>query len=191
MVRKLFSCAVIFLSFLILSSAKMFGQVELFGGYSYLHESASSTNANGWEASLSAHLLGPLGAEMDFSNHYGISPASAFPNYVPEFTEMYGPRFTFLRLPRVHLYAHALFGTVHGVRDQTSILPPQSQFGTPVTLVRQAAFGMAYGGGIDVQATRHVWIRLIQADYMRVQFSGNPQNDTRISAGLVFRFGRW
>lgn len=181
--RKVASCAVIFLSFVILSSSRTFGQVELFGGYSYLHESASSTNANGWDASLSTHLLGPLGAEMDFSNHYGISPASALPSYVSELTEMYGPRFTFLRLPRVHLYAHALFGTVHGVRAL-----PVSPAGT---LEREDAFGMAYGGGFDIQATRHVWIRLIQADYMRVQFSGNPQNDTRISAGLVFRFGRW
>jgi opacity protein-like surface antigen len=54
----------------------------------------------------------------------------------------------------------------------------------------QTAFGMAFGGGIDWEATRSVSIRIIQADYERVNFTGNAQNNIMISAGVVFTFGR-
>lgn len=193
--RKLVIFSGLIICVSLISAPRTFSQVELFGGYSYLHVnnngSPMGTSANGWEASLALHLLGPLGAEMDYSNHYGISPVpSPTPKYVPELSQMYGPRFNILSLPRVEPFVHALFGTVHGVAE---VLPSPGCAAAvcSTTTVRDDPFAMAFGGGINVKATHHIWIRLIQADYLRVNFSNNPQNDTRISTGLVLRFGRW
>jgi hypothetical protein len=190
--RKLLtlSCVVFFLT--IVSAPKAFGQVELYGGYSHLGlngaPSNSGSSSNGWEGSAYLHLLGPWGAEADFSNHYGVSPvlpSNGGTYFVPHFMELYGPRFT-LALPKIHPFVHALFGTVHGVATVPSVSP---LIGT--TKVTENAVGLAFGGGINVKATQHIWLRLIQVDYIRSQFSNNGQNETRISAGLVFRFGNW
>ncbi len=180
------------------STPKAFSQVEFFGGYSYLRVNNNApnmgSNANGWEASMSVHLIGSLGAEADFSNHYGISPTVApdgSRHFVPKFSALYGPRFNILSLPRVEPYVHVLFGGVNGVAEvptSPSVCP--SNVCGP-TRLEENDFAMAFGGGVNVKATRHIWIHLIQADYLRINFSGNPQNDTRISTGLVLRFSRW
>ena len=183
--RKLLTLLSVLLFLTVVSAPRAFSQVELFGGYSHLRLNNAPSNmgssSNGWEGSAYLHLLGPWGAEADFSNHYGVSPvlpANGGIYYVPQFTELYGPRFT-LALPKIHPFVHALFGTVHGQAAVNS------------GLVSENAFGLAFGGGLNVKATRRIWLRLIQVDYIRSQFTGGGQNQTRISAGLVFRFGNW
>lgn len=194
--RKLLTFAFLVVFLALASAPKAYSQIELYGGYSHLQLNGTPPNigssANGWNGGAYLHLLGPFGAEADYSNHYGVSPV--FPSngstyYVPGFTELYGPRFT-LALPKIHPYVHALFGTVHGTAETFSLSPGPLPIGT-FGEVSQNAFGMAFGGGLNVGATRHVWIRLIQVDYIRAQFTNNSQNDVRVSAGLVFRFGQW
>ncbi|MGA8767592.1 MAG: hypothetical protein WB559_11270, partial [Candidatus Acidiferrales bacterium] len=50
------------------------------------------------------------------------------------------------------------------------------------------AFAMTAGGGVDWNATTHIGIRLIQAEYLMTRFASETQNNARISAGVVFRF---
>ena len=187
--RKLLTLFSIVFFLAVASVPKAFSQVELFGGYSHLglHGTPSNIGSgmNGLEGSAYVHLLGPWGAEADLIDHYGVSPrlpSNGGTYYVPKLMELYGPRFT-LALPRVHPYVHALFGSVHGV----AIVPS----GTGTAKVSESAFGMGLGGGVNARITRHLWVRLVQLDYIRAQFSHNAQNETRISAGLVFRFGNW
>jgi outer membrane immunogenic protein len=55
-----------------------------------------------------------------------------------------------------------------------------------------AAFASNLGGGLDLNASRHFAIRLIEADYLLTTVdnsSNNHQNILRISAGVVLRFG--
>jgi len=183
--RRLLTLTPLLVLLTFVSAPRAFSQVELYGGYSHLSLSSTPSNigssSNGWQGGIYLHLLGPFGAEADYSNHYGVSPripSGGGRYYVPKFTELYGPRFT-LALPRIHPFVHALFGTVHGTAE------------TPLGSRSENAFGLAFGGGVNVKATRHVWLRLIQVDYLRAQFTNNTQNDTRVSAGLVFRFGQW
>jgi hypothetical protein len=216
-VRRLLACAGCMLIFGAGFVPPASGQIELFGGYSYLRAHSNivgrAANSNGWEASLSTKLIGPLGAEVDFRNHYGISPASFYTgmpppfgslghpvvgSYVPQFTSLYGPRLTVRSLPRIEPFVHTLFGTVHGIGQETIPIagigaPCSAKLGCPVETINQTqtALAVAFGGGLNVKATHHVWIRLIQADYMRAQFSGSPQNALCISAGFVVRFGKW
>ncbi len=183
--RKLltFVSLIVFLS--LASAPKAYSQVELYGGYSHLSLNGAPSNmgssSNGWQGGAYLHLLGPWGVEADYSNHYGVNPSLQLGGnryYVPRFTELYGPRFT-LALPRIHPYVHALVGTVNGTAQ------------TFTGRVSENALGMAFGGGLNVKATSHIWLRLVQVDYIRAQFTNNTQNDMRVSAGLIFRFGQW
>lgn len=183
--RKLLTLSPLLLFFAAFPAPKAYAQVELFGGYSHLGLNNSPSNigssSNGWEGSAYLHLLGPWGAEADFSNHYGVSPVRPVNGgtyYVPQFTELYGPRFTFA-LPRIHPFVHALFGTVHGQAAVSS------------GIVSENAFGMAFGAGVNIKLSRHIWLRPVQLDYIRSEFTNSGQNQTRISAGLVYRFGNW
>lgn len=187
--RKLLTSACLLVVLALISAPKAYSQIELYGGYSHLSLSGAPSNigssANGWAGGAYLHLLGPWGIEADYSNHYGVTPR--FPSeggtyYVPGLTQLYGPRFT-LALPRIHPFVHALVGTVNG-KAVVSAFPPSPA-------VTERAFAADFGGGLNVRGTRHIWLRLIQVDYLRAQFTNNTQNDTRISAGLVFRFGEW
>jgi hypothetical protein len=170
---------------------KSFAQIEFFGGYSYLeigNVPATERNANGWDASLSTHLLGSLGLEADYSDHYGVSPTNTQP--IPKLTQLYGPRYQLFSFPRIEPFVHALFGTVNGT--ELGLAPGVPCIAeAPCPRVSENSFGMAFGGGLNIKATGHIWMRLFQVDYVREQFSGNPENDVRVSAGLVLRFGRW
>jgi hypothetical protein len=54
---------------------------------------------------------------------------------------------------------------------------------------------MALGGGLDVKATDRVWVRAFQVEYLRANLTNAnltpaTQNDLRVSAGIVWRFGK-
>ena len=49
------------------------------------------------------------------------------------------------------------------------------------------AFAMALGGGLDIQATRHVDIRAIQVDYLPVFRNGHREDGLRFSAGVKIK----
>ncbi len=40
-----------------------------------------------------------------------------------------------------------------------------------------------------MKAARFLWIRVIQADYLRQSFRDDLQNNGKLSFGVVFRFG--
>jgi Outer membrane protein beta-barrel domain len=197
--RKLLTLFPALLVLTIVSAPSAYSQVELYGGYSHMSLNGAPSNigssSNGWAGGAYLHLLGPWGIEADYSNHYGVSQPALAPldgsrYYVPGLTELYGPRFT-LAFPRIHPYVHALFGTVHGVANVAIPEAPCTAQGCPAMTTSENAVGLDFGGGLNVKATRHIWLRLVQVDYLRTQFTNNSQNDTRISAGLVFRFGQW
>jgi hypothetical protein len=53
---------------------------------------------------------------------------------------------------------------------------------------------MTTGGGLDWNATPHIGVRLVQAEYLMTRFSGlgnngsDTQNHFRYEAGVVFRW---
>jgi outer membrane immunogenic protein len=54
------------------------------------------------------------------------------------------------------------------------------------------AFAGNFGGGLELRVTPRFSIRLVEADYLLTNFdngSNNHQNNLRINAGLVVRFG--
>lgn len=153
-------------------------KIDLFGGYSYLNfdlkrTSATSArlSANGGEASFSAEVLKHLSVEGDFSAHH-----SSFSLGTNWYFFMAGPKVTFSSADQKATgFAHVLFGG--------STL---GSYGSSPT-----SFALAVGGGVDYNVAHHFAMRLIQADFIRTNHSGivvSPQNNVRISVGVVFRF---
>jgi outer membrane immunogenic protein len=81
-------------------------------------------------------------------------------------------------------FAQVLLGGAHA---SGSMAPGKSGIaGSP------NAFAMAAGGGLDLRLSRHFAVRLIQADYYYTRLANgvnDHQNNLRIAAGLLLRFG--
>ena len=74
-----------------------------------------------------------------------------------------------IRTKRVTPFVHALFGGAHADRLN--------------------AFAMGLGGGLDVNASEHFAIRVIQADWLSFRRAGESvDSNVRVSAGIVLRF---
>ena len=72
-------------------------------------------------------------------------------------------------------YLHGLVGGSHG-----------TSFGG----FSDTVLGFALGGGLDVKWTDRISVRIVQADYLGTRYADATQNNFRLSAGLVFHFGK-
>jgi len=161
---------------------------EVAGNYTYIRINpgggASSRDCHGGGGSFAGNLNSYFGVVGEFAG----CKVTGLPSGLSEhaFTYVFGPRLTYRGHGGFEPFAEALFG---GARITISV---------PGASTSQNGFAMALGGGVDYKLTRSVAIRLIQADYLysRVNFPGSGlpthQNNARIQAGIVFRFGgRW
>jgi outer membrane protein OmpA-like peptidoglycan-associated protein/opacity protein-like surface antigen len=178
---------------------------EVFLGYSNLRAvPMSAGNRIAWlgggstsfafNANRYLGLVGDFGAYHD-TRFGGNAPPTGgdVPSYGDVYTYMFGPRLSFRR-ERFTPFVQALFGGAHA-SDVT--LNGCSGIGcTPLPF--ENSFTMTAGGGLDITLNRHVALRLFQVEYALTDFkdptsstgSTAKQNDMRLSAGLVFRFGR-
>lgn len=165
-----------------LSSTPGLGQAELFVGYSFLRtapRARPAQNLSGLAMEQSVRIFGDLGLDVDQS----ANPAPGAPAY----SLLFGPRFEWRRSSRVQPFVHALLGAAW----QTTTPQAPSCYISSTCPLPEAAFASAFGGGVEVRVTRHLWVRPIQVDYLRPEFANDPQNDARISMGLVLRLGNW
>jgi hypothetical protein len=171
------------------TNAQQNDRIEVFGGYAYTGYSVfglysgpwQRSGFNGWEASAAIKLVPHLGAEFDF----GGGSSSPFGHSYSLRTYMAGPRIS-ADFHGVSVYGHALFGalTFNGAASYAD---------------GDASFATALGGGVDYWISRHIGVRLIQADYLRNNNTAaaqtgtgrtGPGNNFRIATGAVFRVGR-
>jgi hypothetical protein len=145
-------------------------KVELFGGYSYIRADAphGRLNLHGWSLSLERNLNRVVALIADFDGVYG----SALDEDVSAYSALFGPKFT-ARTERLAPFAHTLFGVV---RDAEA---GHVNYG----------FGMAYGGGLDIDVNRRLSVRLAQADYEYSRVDGLNHHNFRFAAGVVLKWG--
>jgi opacity protein-like surface antigen len=179
-------------------------KVELFLGYSFLRNVPASAGnrlayLHGGSTSVALNLNRHLGLVADFGGFH----ADRFgPNAPPiggvvdasgnVFTYMFGPRLS-LRHDWLTPFVQALFGGVHA---GNVTLNGCSGIGC-APLPSENSFAMTAGGGLDVKLSRRVALRLFQAEYLMTRFADPTssagqtarQNDVRLSAGIVLRFG--
>jgi opacity protein-like surface antigen len=179
-------------------------KVELFLGYSYLRAVPTLADGNrmvwlnGGSASIAFNLNRYLGLVGDFggfrdsevrlnvgnSNSVVDSDGTAY-------TYLFGPRVSFRNHTRLTPFVQALFG---GMRASEVTLSSCNS-GACTLLPSENKFAMTAGGGLDIGVSRHVAIRLVQAEYLMTRFenletgANASQSDMRLSAGVVFRFG--
>jgi outer membrane protein OmpA-like peptidoglycan-associated protein len=178
---------------------------ELFLGYSYLRAVPTLASGNrlvwlnGGSASVAFNVNRYLGLVADFGAYTNseikftgayTSTVDVNNSNVAVLTYLFGPRLSFRKYDRITPFAQVLFG---GVRANQVILTGCTSSCT--LLPAQDAFAMTAGGGLDLRVHRHFAIRIIQAEYLMTRFASyttgttGAQNDMRLSAGIVFRFG--
>jgi opacity protein-like surface antigen len=91
---------------------------------------------------------------------------------------LFGPRVTYRSYGRLAPFAHVLFGGERFTASATGLGSASSN-----------SFALALGGGADYNLRGHFAIRLIQVEYLYTNFGGVRQNNARIEAGIVYRWG--
>ena len=174
-------------------------QWELFGGYSFFHpgvdvhgllpggispvSSRLEPNPRGAGVSLTYDFNRWFGLTLDTSTHWGSGESTlgrriddaAFSNL------SFGPKVTF-RSTHFSPFLEGLMGDHRLMPDAFHDIDK---------------FGVMLGGGLDVNATRHVALRLIRADYTISNYRYGPSTTTastnvrgvRLQAGIVFMWG--
>ena len=175
---------------------------ELYGGYSFFHPNATlhgqqpgalfpisrrlDSNPRGVGASATYNFNRWLGLTLDSSYHWpsGVTSACGVCQVLDEatFTNLsVGPKVTF-RTHRFSPFVEVLVGDHR--------LGPEAFH--PVHKL-----GVMAGGGLDINLSRHVALRLIRADYVHSNYrfgapGVTPQTEirgVRLQAGLNFMFG--
>jgi hypothetical protein len=151
-------------------------RVEIFGGYSnlYANFSNSSFDMNGANFSVQENLNSWFGGVLDFSTHFGTENGLKTNTQ----TLSYGPVFSYRKNKTIVPFAHATVGAERGGANFLEISQPETRI------------AVLAGGGLDINVTPRVALRLIQADYLLTRFSSARQDNLRLSAGLVFQLGR-
>jgi opacity protein-like surface antigen len=163
------------------SVAQQFQRIEAFGGYSYMYfkpEGGSGLNLNyGWNTAMQLNVNCVIGLKADISGHYSTPVAGS---HFDAYNFLAGPVFS-NRLGKATPFVHALAG-LNRITTNAAGLSSSSD----------NSFAMAFGGGVDVYAARHVAVRPIQVEYLFSKHGAAPsnvQNNVRMSAGVVFGFG--
>jgi hypothetical protein len=156
-------------------------------GYVHGFEVSVARNLNSWlgaEGSFSGHF-GKY--DTNSNNNYSNSDDSGYSNSETDawsgnadyrrYTALFGPQFSFRRNSRVRPFAHALLGFSRMTIKNISVgyLETDNYSGGDSTkyvgkysgsIRGNTAFAMALGGGLDIKASKHASIRLVQLDYL-------------------------
>ncbi len=96
---------------------------------------------------------------------------------------LFGPRYSWHKSGRLCRFGQVLLGGAHA----------GGSFASNGFADASNAFAMIAGGGLDIGIARHIAVRAFEADYYLTHFDNglnNRQNNLRISAGVIFRFGQ-
>jgi opacity protein-like surface antigen len=183
-------------------------KAEVFGGFSIASVSLPSsfdtttdtlttarTSFWGWQGSANYNLTHHLGLVADFGGQYktvgGLVPLNSY-----QF--LFGPRIAF-RGPRMTPFVHAMFGGIREGMGTFSFTDPV--LGTiNVPGASSTGFGMGIGGGIDINISDKLALRVPQFDWTLMrQNTIDPTtllpttswntSAIRIGIGLVFKAG--
>ena len=174
--------------FAALASAQIPTSGNVFAGYSYYNTNlgAQRQSLNGWEGSVEGKLFPVpfLGVVADFSANYGsakfVNPAAtcaigvvcsplAASTHVDNF--LVGTRVS-ASVASYRLFAEGVFGFAH---------VNTNGFGS------NSSFASGVGGGLDYKLFRLLAWRL-QGDYIHTTLFNLPQNNLRLSTGIVVHF---
>jgi opacity protein-like surface antigen len=190
-------------------------KVQVFGGYSLLHEDSGGltgflldvnlrqfpntfdvrSNFNGWNAEGQYNFDHWVGVAVDFSGFYGSpmtvrspSTVSGLPNG-SSYSILAGPVISCRARKKITPFAHALFGWQRTSLSATTFTGTSTPLSSSSTAFND--FTMALGGGVDYKIYRRLDLRLVQLDWYHTSlnlnsFYGNVFN-TSLFQGLATR----
>jgi predicted porin len=151
------------------------------------HSLRSATPDNFWmqggSIELGTNTWRGLGIAANISGtHTSAIGATTIP--LSLVTATFGPRYRWHADHRVSIYCEGLIGEANGFK---SLFPA-------ITGAQTSANGLATqaGGGLDYKLSQRIAVRVVEAAWQHTQLpngTNNVQNDLRLGAGLVLRFG--
>jgi outer membrane protein OmpA-like peptidoglycan-associated protein/opacity protein-like surface antigen len=186
-------------------------KVELFLGYSYWRALPQRRenrieSMHGGSTSLAYNLNHHVGLVVDFggfrvdSLHFNNQGPAFTPSRVVDaksnvFTVMFGPRVSWRDHDRFTPFLQVLGGIARA--DDVTLVGCTAPIYACTPLLKETAFTMTAGGGLDYKLNHKFALRLFQAEYLLTRFrdltsvTGDHgwQSNVRLSAGIVFRFG--
>jgi outer membrane immunogenic protein len=164
---------------------------EVFGGYSYMRStialSSTPLSLNGGSVSMAVYFNDRLSIVGDFGLYRQDNVAGQGFNLIFS-TYQFGPRLRFSNATRATPFVHFLWGAGHA---GGTLYTRSLGYGVP-PLGANYTFVLTAGGGADWRVSSRISIRMIEAEYMHsefLNFSGNRQENIRVSTGVVFNFG--
>lgn len=168
-------------------------EAEVYAGVTELYGDVRGNEFDdgGGEVSATGYFNRFVGVEADFAG-FGLN-VPIEPVFANHYMLLFGPHFAYHGNPRISPFGHVLLGVTRGIAN-----------GPTFADIGRSAFTLGVGGGVDVKVWRFLWVRPIQADYLREYYSAVPnvninssgisyssywQNNLRLSAGVVVRFG--
>jgi len=139
-------------------------QVEILGGYSYLH--SSGTNFNGWKATLVGNVNSWLGIAADFDGGYAGGPS--------EHSVTFGPHFVLRKNKRWTPVGYGLFGVAFEKSNSG-----ESEHG----------FATEWGGGLDYEVSHRWTIRIFDVTASITHVGGETHVSPKVGVGLVLNLG--
>jgi outer membrane immunogenic protein len=171
-------------------TAPPYAPLEISFNYSYARSNAAPGqcgcfNMNGGSSEVAFHAFRAFSVVADLTGERATTIGAGAGNDLSLVVFTVGPRFSHrFAGGKFTPFVQGLVGVAHGFDG----LFPGS--GGSLAGAASARAVMA-GGGLDLTINRHLAIRAIQADYMRIQLpngQGNEQNLLRAGAGIVVRF---
>src|SRR5580692_2779706 len=182
-------------------------KVEWFLGYSFWRATPTSNGnrigyLHGGSTSVAYNLNRYVGLVADFAGFdnskltlFGPTGSETFNASGSVYTFMVGPRLSYRKYEKFTPYIQALGGVVHASSLSISGCtgdPSCTPLGSDTTFVAMA------GAGFDLTISHRIALRLVEADFLLTHFrdpisatgfSRGWQDNTRLSTGIVFRFG--
>jgi hypothetical protein len=191
--NKIFSGVVVMLFIASIAAAQDVPKMEVFGGYSLVHE--AHLNLNGFAAEFEYNLNSHFGVvgDLGYGKKEGLSSFKTMATF-ENFYLMGGPRLSF-RSDNARIFLHALAG---GARFK--IDGPSSGYGASIT-EPFTGIGMAIGGGVDFPVNSRISIRPAQLEWVKARApkkkgAGDEldrpaiwADQFRYSAGIVIKLG--
>ena len=158
-------------------------KAEVFGGFSLLSVGAPSgfegnrETARGWQASAAYNFHRNVGLVADFGGQYKTLDEEGSKVSLRGHEFLFGPRFT-ARTEHANPFFHVLLGGANGRASANS------------ESLSKTVFAAAIGGGLDVNLSDHVALRLVQFDWIPIRPEGEWfRNVVRVGFGIVFKGG--
>ena len=188
-------------------------KVQVFGGFSFLHEDTGKligltldtalrapsdtfgirSDFTGWTAEGQYNANHWVGIAADFGGHRGAPITASNASGVtglPDESEYYilaGPVVSYRNKTRLIPYVHALFGWERTSLSASTISGSGLASPVPVAATSYDDFTMALGGGLDFKIVHHVALRVPQVDYFHTTLNLTKFYDDALGPQQLFQ----